>query len=101
VASCIPGHEARDAYLRGWCCACYSRWRRHGKPAAGPPPPRRPGPPPKPGPCVLGRIAEWQFVCARMTDQAAAARLGVSERTIERYRAIVRYHLTPQQEAAA
>ena len=41
-----PICERTDAVegARGWCCACYSRWKRAGMPDDGPPPPGTPAP---------------------------------------------------------
>jgi hypothetical protein len=67
---------------RGYCPTCYSRWYAHGRPAGGPPPPQRPGR--RPGtPSRLEDFAE--LASWGLTHAAAAQRLGVSIRTIERY----------------
>ena len=67
----------------GWCVRCYRRWRDNGKPAGGPPPPRRSG---GPGPW---RVEEYQFLRSALggslSRTEAARRLGVTMRTARRY----------------
>ena len=72
------------AWLQGWACSycgtCHRRWRRHGSPPGGPPPPRSRAT----RPAWLedyGYLRSWG-----VGDEEAARRLGVSVGTIERYR---------------
>jgi hypothetical protein len=64
----------------GWCTACYFRWDRAGRPDAGPPPRRN------------GRYEEYAELTRdqHYTLRNAAARMGVSTRTAERYEARLR-----------
>jgi hypothetical protein len=40
VVECSNCHEPKPYRAHGWCGTCYSRWRRHSKPADGVPPSR-------------------------------------------------------------
>lgn len=62
----------------GWCIACYDRWRYHGCPEDGPPPPWAK---------VPGRIEDYLWLRDELglSRAAAAARVGVTLRTIQRY----------------
>jgi hypothetical protein len=60
-----------------YCRPCRLRWERAGQPDSGPPPPRDPE----------GGIEDLQEIWYRgMTAGEAAAKLGKSARTIERYK---------------
>lgn len=90
------GQTGRHA-AHGWRVTCYDRWRRHGKPAGGPPPPmtlveigRINGA--KPSGPRLERIEDFVLVLkTRPADTAkqavaqAAAAVGRCERTGWRY----------------
>jgi hypothetical protein len=82
--ACSYCGETRRHEAHGWCNRCYERWRRAGKPASGPAPPRhRAGR--KPGP-LADRIAEWEFFRGLgYGEPQIAARLGLSVRTLQRY----------------
>lgn len=80
----------------GWCSACYQRWKRAGRPAEGPPPPMT-----REESRQLGIAACRANAAAKREDYAelrswgdsceqAAARVGVSERTVWRYERILR-----------
>lgn len=73
----------------GWVKACYRRWQRAGKPAGGPPPPRKRGP----NQHMEEDVAEFAMVLRTRPDitlaQAAAA-VGRCRRTGERYKTRLR-----------
>jgi hypothetical protein len=75
---------------RGWCVRCYRRWRNHGKPASGPPPPRM-GQGGGPAGC---RLEDYEFLRSpeggSLSQREAAMRLGVTLRTVQRYEARLR-----------
>lgn len=83
TCSCC-GKRGRAYGPDGWRDACHRRWDAAGRPDGGPPPPRTPGP----------HILLAQYVQLRdrrrLTAAEYAARLGVSERTIQRYEAKLR-----------
>jgi hypothetical protein len=73
----------------GWCIACYQRWNRAGRPSSGPPPRAQ-------DPIAAAEAGRRAAKAARMEDyqdlrswdvrrDVAAARIGVSVRTVERY----------------
>jgi transposase-like protein len=64
------------------CTRCYSRWQRKG--FSGP------GPGPKQKPPVADSVQEYQAVITSLTARQAAARLGISDRTVQRWRAVLR-----------
>ena len=85
-ASCGRPQPER-AWLENWACGycgtCYKRWRRHGSPPEGPPPPSRRAPRAS-HVALLEDYAELRSWGVQ--DEEAAQRLGVSPRTIERYK---------------
>lgn len=83
----------------GWCSPCHSRWHRHGRPADGPPPPKKRTPDPTFG--EKGRAAQMAKAAARRKAYAnlrnsnvgmhvAAHQLGLSIRTAKNYEAALR-----------
>jgi hypothetical protein len=71
---------------RGLSSACYQRWLYHGKPPFDQiPPPSTPHVP------VAERIEDYLFIGGdRLSARAAAERLGVTRRTVVRWRAALR-----------
>jgi hypothetical protein len=69
----------------GWCKACWGRWDRAGRPAVGPPPKR------------YGRYGEYYELTRdqHYSLRGAAARMGVSHRTVQRYEARLRKEGVP------
>lgn len=66
----------------GWISACYRRWLDHGKPPGGPPAPYQHHQQPRP----YDVYADYVHLRSLGYSRAeAAARLGVSRRTIQRY----------------
>lgn len=62
----------------GWCTACYWRWRRAGRPVAGPPDPRP----------EIYRLAREEFAWLIKTGESpaeAARRVDISPRTAEKW----------------
>lgn len=108
-ASC--SRQAGDYLRRGWCNACYQRWLKHGKPRSGPPPANPRGRGLTAEDRALGQARKQQLHDLRMqefrdldagtpgspypnvygfpplTDREIAAKMGVSVRTVARYRA--------------
>jgi hypothetical protein len=73
------GHE-KEHNRQQWCPTCRNRWDRAGRPAGGPPPRR------------TGRWEEYAELTREQgyTLTNAAARMGVSHRTAQRYEAWLR-----------
>jgi len=67
---------------RGLCDACYSRWQRRGFTG--------PGPGPSLKPPAIESAREYAGVIMTMPARKAAGVIGVSERTVERYRRLLR-----------
>lgn len=94
ICTCCERRRRHAGY--GYCATCYSRWRRAGRPDGGPPPPQPLG--------IKGhenlahaqaaiRMRSEQTLAdyaalhkAGVSDEGIAARMGVSFRTVERYR---------------
>lgn len=75
---------------RGLCAACYNRWFKRGFSAHGPGPLwRQP---------ISVQAAEYAALITTRSAAAAAARIGVSERTITRWRAELRRQANRKQE---
>jgi hypothetical protein len=75
IITCDRCGYNKPHHARGWCHACWDRWDRAGQPPEGPPPRR------------TGRYGEY-FELTREHHYSlknAAARMGVSERTAQRY----------------
>ena len=104
LIDCAACHRRRPHFGRRWCSACYQRWCRAGKPDGGPPPARhlsttrlvavRTA-------AALARAARTARRQGRIEDYAwlrgqgatrteAAARVGVTVRTTQRYDAHLR-----------
>jgi hypothetical protein len=82
-----PENAGLRGWRRGWCGACGKRWRRHGKPADGPPPPAPRGNPRAPWANRISRIEDYADLRSwGVPDSEAAERLGVSARTLTRYK---------------
>jgi hypothetical protein len=105
IIDCAACRRRRPHYSRNWCSPCYQRWWRAGMPAGGPPPAR---------PLSTKRLAAVRTAAAlaraarttrrkgRIEDYSwllrdqgatrveAAARVGVSIRTAQRYDAYLR-----------
>lgn len=86
-ANCGEPRPPKGGWRKGWACgycpACYKRWRRHGSPAGGPPPPR----PRAPRAARAGRVEDYTDLRSwGIPDSQAAERLGVSVRTLLRYK---------------
>lgn len=85
IIECDSCGEEKTHQAYGWCKACWGRWDRAGRPAAGPPP------------SSYGRYDEY-FELTRdqqYTLKNAAARMGVCERTAQRYEAHLRRQGVP------
>lgn len=79
IRVCSQG-DGRPVKAHGWCKPCYQRWLCHGRPEDGPPPPGTRG-----NSCE-GRVEDYtELKSWGLTRQQAAARLGVTLRTIVRY----------------
>jgi hypothetical protein len=80
--ACGCGRPAHRGH-RGLNHSCWQRWARHGKPPYGQiPPPRGP---------QAERIEDYLFIGGdRLSARTAAERLGVSQRTVTRWRAALR-----------
>ena len=74
------GHH-RPHKGRGLCSTCYSRWNKQGFTGPGPGPEFQP---------AAERAAEHAATITRLPAREAADRLGVSTRTIVRYRRALR-----------
>lgn len=98
---------AQDQARRGWCGACYTRWREAGRPDSGPPPARVYAFPPRARAKARAKAARTRAVhlaertggrleaVSRLTGSGLSAQqisweLGVSSRTVTRYRAVLR-----------
>ena len=82
-----PETAWRKGWRRSWCAGCFQRWRRHGSPPDGPPPPRPAGAPGRPQPRRLARVEDYlELRSWGLSDAQAAPRLGVSRRTLDRYK---------------
>lgn len=78
------GRERTGPYPhRGLCSRCYKRWYRHGFTGAGPGPEREP---------IDVRALTHATIITRLSAREAAARIGVTRRTVCRWRAILRVH---------
>lgn len=100
VCTQCGGSPGRHRLRRGWCPACYARWRRAGKPASGPPPAR----PPLLATAVAARKRDRTVqarIVPRVAQVAELTRLGLSAqqiaweigihpRTVVRYRKAAR-----------
>lgn len=78
-----PRSALRPGWGCGYCNSCYRRWVRQGRPADGPVP-RKPR-----GPRAdrIGRIEDYAELRSwGVADSEAAQRLGVSPRTLQRYK---------------
>ncbi|SET51438.1 hypothetical protein [Nonomuraea wenchangensis] len=86
--------------VRGWCSACYQRWKRAGRPAEGPPPPMS-----REDARQLAIASVRANAAARREDyrelrswgeprDQAAARIGVTWRTAGRYERVLRERVT-------
>jgi hypothetical protein len=85
IIECDSCGRKKEHQAHGWCKACWGRWERGGRPAAGPPPSR------------YGRREEY-FELTRdqnYTLKNAAARMGISPRTAQRFEARLRSEGVP------
>ena len=85
VIECDSCGQEKEHWGHGWCHACWNLWDRAGRPDTGPPPKR------------YGRYGEY-FELTRehhYTLANAAARMGVSHRTAQRYEARLRKEGVP------
>lgn len=80
IIECDSCGEEKTHQAYGWCKACWGRWDRAGRPAAGPPP------------SSYGRYEEYYELTREhhYTLKNAAARMAVCERTAQRYEAHLR-----------
>ena len=82
-----PPAAWRHSWRQGYCGTCYKRWSRHGFPPGGPPRPAARTDPRSPWGSRLGRIEDYADLRAwGVPDEQAAVRLGVSARTLDRYK---------------
>ena len=99
LCACGCGHPAPRGRFAG---GCYKRWVKAGRPASGPPPPKTPEqrrPPPRSAERA-GRIEDYAELRSwGLSLQDAAARMGLTTRTVERYEAELKRH-QQQTEAA-
>jgi hypothetical protein len=78
-----PPHSWRYGWARGYCGTCYRRWARQGFPRGGPLPPA----PRAPRASRAARIEDYTELRSwGVPDTRAAERLGVSTRTVLRYK---------------
>ena len=82
-ATVYPGwHSAR-----GLCGRCYNRWQQRGFTGPGPGPEFMP---------AAGRARDYEHVITSLSARLAAQELGVSARTVQRWRRALR-EVTPCQ----
>lgn len=95
-ANCGRFHRSRRPF--GWCDGCYQRWLGAEKPETGPPPLKHPDNGSElraeasrkaTRASFEARLAEYREGHARQPDAVAARQMGVTVRTIERYRRIL------------
>lgn len=86
--SCLCCGRPAERVRRGWSDACYTRWLRAGRPAGGPPPPTMLNTPAE----ATARREEYALLTRvhGLAQWEAAAVLGVSEKTVQRYAAHAR-----------
>jgi hypothetical protein len=102
IVDCQCCGKRRKHYGNNLCSACHSRWLDHGKPAVCPPPAKE---------CRtftledrrlarealtaarLSRIEDYVWLTReqRLSRDGAAARMGISIRTAERYEAAIKH----------
>lgn len=96
IITCSNCHRTRPHGGHGWCDTCADRWRSNGRPADGPPPARPRAENARGAFAAVAARAHArmqvrmenyaELAAAGLNRREAAERLGVSLRSIERYR---------------
>jgi hypothetical protein len=82
VIECWCCGQHRPHYARSLCMACWGRWKYRGFTGPGPGPSQKPP--------ITESAREYADLINSMPAWQAAQRLGLSERTIRRWRAALR-----------
>jgi transposase-like protein len=85
IITCDSCGEEKEHHAHGWCVSCWKRWDYSGRPDTGPPP---------------RQYGRWEEYLELTREQGyslrnAAARMGITKRTAQRYEARLRQEGVP------